>query len=85
MYSQMNLYSEYTKALIFFFCNVCRLRRVMRWQEQRLLKIPAEAEVLKKKAEEEAAARAQVVGLGFRVQAVFTTRRRQPHRQSRRY
>ncbi len=46
---------------------MCRLRRVMRWQEQRLLKIPAEAEVLKKKAEEEAAARAQVVGLGFRV------------------
>ena len=38
-----------------------RMERVSRWQEERLLQIPAEAEVLKKKAEEEAAARAQVL------------------------
>ena len=37
------------------------MERVLRWQEERLTQIPAEAEMLKKKAEEEAAARAQVV------------------------
>jgi len=36
------------------------MEAVLRWQEDRLLKLPAEAEALKKKAEEEATARAQV-------------------------